>query len=217
MDMPQPAAPAGWYPGPDGLQRYWDGQQWLEIPAPEIVPTTPDPTPPAGGGRPKRSLILAGVAVAVVVALALGGVAWKSSYDAQQAAAAVAQEVQAKEDQAAKDKQAQEDAAAAAKSAQDATDQEERENRQETVKKIEKSIKTMAKKHVKDHIIDGPIISVSCDPVSGGSLDDLTEVTTAFQCFVADKDNKDGTLSGYYYHATMNWDTGSFTYGYGQP
>ena len=37
-----------------------------------------------------------------------------------------------------------------------------------------------------------------------------------FQCFVADKKNGDGTMSGYYYHATMNWDTGSYTYGMGE-
>ena len=37
--------PAGWYPQPDGQQRYWDGQQWTGYFAPGVVPLAP----PAGG------------------------------------------------------------------------------------------------------------------------------------------------------------------------
>jgi len=74
----------------------------------------------------------------------------------------------------------------------------------------------MAKKHVKDDLIDGPVLNVSCDPVAGGSVENLDEKTTVFQCFVANKNNKDGNMSGYYYHATMNWGTGSYTYGLGK-
>ena len=32
---------AGWYPQPDGQQRYWDGQQWTENFAPGVTPDTP--------------------------------------------------------------------------------------------------------------------------------------------------------------------------------
>jgi len=32
---------AGWYPQPDGQQRYWDGQQWTENFAPGVLPETP--------------------------------------------------------------------------------------------------------------------------------------------------------------------------------
>ena len=49
-------APAGWYPQPDGTQRYWDGAQWTEhvhgtpaaasAPAPAAV-VTPEPAPVA--------------------------------------------------------------------------------------------------------------------------------------------------------------------------
>ena len=75
----------------------------------------------------------------------------------------------------------------------------------------------MAEKHVGDGLFDGPVLSVSCDPVGGGSTDDLTAKTTVFECFAATKDNGDGTLSGMKYHATMNWDTGEYTYGFGAP
>jgi hypothetical protein len=30
--------PAGWYPQPDGQQRYWDGQQWTGYFAPTVAP-----------------------------------------------------------------------------------------------------------------------------------------------------------------------------------
>ena len=32
--------PAGWYPQPDGRQRYWDGEQWTEIFAPDVTLVT---------------------------------------------------------------------------------------------------------------------------------------------------------------------------------
>ena len=37
------STPAGWYPQPDGQQRYWDGQQWTE----NFAPGTPLVSPPA--------------------------------------------------------------------------------------------------------------------------------------------------------------------------
>ena len=36
--------PAGWYPQPDGQQRYWDGGQWTENFAPGVPPVTPPVT-----------------------------------------------------------------------------------------------------------------------------------------------------------------------------
>ena len=35
------SSPAGWYPQPDGQQRYWDGQQWTGHFAPGVTPETP--------------------------------------------------------------------------------------------------------------------------------------------------------------------------------
>jgi hypothetical protein len=39
---PPPQPPAGWYPDPTGKpgQKYWDGQAWSDIPAPDIPATT---------------------------------------------------------------------------------------------------------------------------------------------------------------------------------
>jgi Protein of unknown function (DUF2510) len=46
------STPAGWYPQPDGQQRYWDGEQWTQDFAPGVPPMAP-PTglpmaPPTG-------------------------------------------------------------------------------------------------------------------------------------------------------------------------
>ncbi|GAB3061814.1 hypothetical protein GCM10027053_25210 [Intrasporangium mesophilum] len=52
--MSAPAPPAGWYPTPEGDQRYWDGQQWSE----HVAPGPSAPTAPAAagtGGQPARS------------------------------------------------------------------------------------------------------------------------------------------------------------------
>lgn len=76
-------------------------------------------------------------------------------------------------------------------------------------------MKTMAEENVTKGLLDGPILSVSCNPVSG-STDDLTDATTSFDCFAANKDNADGTQSGYFFNATVNWDSGNYTYGLGK-
>ena len=108
------------------------------------------------------------------------------------------------------------DVTAAAAAAQKKADDTTRAARAEAVTGIETSIKTMADEHLADGLIDGPILDVSCSPTNGGSTDDLTAQTTVFECFVSNKDNGDGTHSGYYYNATMNWTTGSYTYGFGR-
>src|SRR5665811_1239082 len=41
------STPAGWYPQPDGQQRYWDGEQWTEHFVPNAA--TPVTTPATGG------------------------------------------------------------------------------------------------------------------------------------------------------------------------
>ena len=227
---------AGWYPTPNGEKRYWDGAKWLALPQPDdevaadrapedaadtsLTPNDeqrenftdlPESDTPKQGNRKRRAWI--GIATAVVLVLGLvgGGVAWKSAHDAQvvaeaNAAAAVVAKAAAK---------AEAEKEAAAEEAQQEADDLERADRAAAVDGIEASVKTMAEGHATEGIIDGPIIDASCSPVGGGSMDDLDESTTVFECFVANKDNGDGTMSGYTYNATMNWSTGSYTYSLG--
>ncbi|TDE95174.1 DUF2510 domain-containing protein [Occultella glacieicola] len=209
----QSAAP-GWYPGPDGTQRYWDGQQWLAIP------------PPAAGAPQRKSPARMVALVAgpiVVVLLVVVGLLIKADSDRTQAAAEQAAIEQAAAEEAASAEAAAQEAAEeeaaieAAAQAQEDEDNAERRDREAMVPQIEASIQTMAEEHVDDGFLEGPILSVTCSPVGGGSTDDLTQQTTVFDCFVANEDNGDGTFSGYSYNATMNWGTGQFTYGMGAP
>lgn len=106
-----------------------------------------------------------------------------------------------------------EEAAAAAEQAD--ADDAERQNREHAVSDIEDSVGVMAEEHVDDGMIDGPVLDVTCSPVAGGSLDDLTEATTVFDCFVVTEELDDGRARGITYNATMNWDSGEYTYGLG--
>lgn len=135
---------------------------------------------------------------------------WKSSHDTQMRNEAIA----ASSSKAAADKAAA-DAAEAERVRRDT--ETKRAERAAAVKDVETAIATLAQEHIDKGIFDGPVLSASCDPVGGGSTEDLTAKTTIFECFAATKDNGDGTLSGRKYHATMNWDTGQYTYGLGAP
>jgi hypothetical protein len=110
---------------------------------------------------------------------------------------------------AAANAEAAKDARAAAQKAEDAS---ERRTRHTLVKAMQKSITKDAKKDVADGVLDGPILYTTCDPLGGGSTDDLTALTTTFQCLAVDKKNNDGTVSGYQFDATANWSESSYTW-----
>ncbi|WP_254803965.1 DUF2510 domain-containing protein [Curtobacterium sp. YR515] len=150
--------------------------------------------------------------VIVAVAVVLGGSATAVGLvHARQVAAAEAKAEQKKEAAA----RTRADQREAQEAAQAAADTAERSSRAETVKEVEASVKTMAEENVTKGLLDGPILSVSCNPVSG-STDDLTDTTTSFDCFAANEDNADGTQSGYFFNSTVNWDSGEYTYGLGK-
>jgi len=60
---PQPVA--GWYPQPDGSQRYWDGTAWSNIPATVDCRHEPARGPDAGA-----------LDIVVAAAIPLAGVVW---------------------------------------------------------------------------------------------------------------------------------------------
>lgn len=220
MESQGKGASPGWYPTPDGSQRYWDGEHWLSIPPPDGLPEDDGPKPRRPSRRAWVAIVGAVLLIAVVVSV---GFLVKAERDRELAAAeaAAAEEIasaQAAEEAASA--QAVEEAAAAAAAeqrSQQERDDRERDHRREAMASIETSVEEMAEGHIDDGIIDGPVLAVSCSPVAGGSIDDLTEQTTVFDCFVATEDNGDGTMSGISYNATMNWTTGSYTYRIGAP
>ena len=213
---------AGWYPQPDGRQRYWDGQEWTTAWAPGngTVPI-PEPTmlsTPEGSGdakpvhngppRSKNSKRMAlAVAAALVVIGSATGLALKVSHDNQVTAQRVAT-AQA-ERRATDAAQAKVDAdAAAAKAAADvkqAADDLTRAERKTAVGELETAILKDAKARVKSATLTGPILSASCTPLGGGSADDLTSLTGTFECIAVNKKNADGSSSGYRFSAAINW------------
>ena len=87
------------------------------------------------------------------------------------------------------------------------------EIRKSAVPDIEDSIAEMASDQIREGLISGKLINVECSPVAGYSLDDIAETTTEFTCFAATRDNGDGTQSGFYYEALMNWETSRYSFG----
>jgi hypothetical protein len=103
-------------------------------------------------------------------------------------------------------------APATAAGVQDAN-QEERVLRAGTVTALQNSITKDANGRVTSGTLNGPAItSTSCTPLGGGSTDDLTAHTGTFTCIAIDQTNSDGTQQGYSFSATVNYDTGSYTW-----
>lgn len=100
---------------------------------------------------------------------------------------------------------------------EEAAKQAEVNQRIVSVQQIEDSVSDLAKKHLSQGVIGGRFLETNCTPISGYSLDNLEQSSTTFDCFVATKDNGDGTRSGYSYTAVMDWDSGSYTYKLGDP
>lgn len=206
-------APPGWYPTPDGSQQYWDGQQWLAIPPPDT---------PVDAHPPKRTRILVTVIGVLVLAGVVGGglglLYLDREADRAAAAQAAAEAESARAAEQASAEAAEQASAEAAAREQESRDEQERELREAMVPEIEASVLTMAEEHIEEGLLDATeVLSVVCSPVAGGSVGDLDQETTVFECFVATEDNGDGTMTGFGYNATMNWTTGSYTYAFGDP
>lgn len=160
---------------------------------------------------PKRTKVVVGLVVTLLLLGGGSGLLIKKHRDdltAQRAAAAASKAKAAAAQEKANAEKAEADAAAA----QEAKDDAERAQRKAAVKEMQKSITKDAKDKVSDGILDGPILYSSCDPLGGGSTDDLTAITTTFSCLAVNKENNDGTVSGYSFSATMNWTQGSYSW-----
>lgn len=88
----------------------------------------------------------------------------------------------------------------------------ERRLRTNLVKQMQGSITKDAKERVVDGELEGPIYYTSCDPLGGGSVDDLTALTTTFECIAVNERLEGGQVRGWVFSATANWDEGSWTW-----
>lgn len=92
---------------------------------------------------------------------------------------------------------------------QNALDQIERDSRRDLEKGLRKAITKHARDLVSKGLLDGPILRSECDPVGGGR-DDLEAHTGKYDCMAVHTEASDGTMRGYTYTGTINYDT--FTY-----
>ena len=72
-------------------------------------------------------------------------------------------------------------------------DKVQRALRHSLIRSVEHSVTKDAQKDVANGLLTGPIISTTCTPVGGGSVDDLTARTGKFECIAVNKITGDGT------------------------
>jgi hypothetical protein len=123
-------------------------------------------------------------------------------------AAKLAREKQEREQRAEEARQREADA-------KKAMDEIEMEGREELERALRKAITKDARSSVRDGLLDGPILRTSCDPVGGGR-DDLTSRTGKYDCLAITETDADGTSRGYSFHATINYEEYSYTWGLGR-
>jgi hypothetical protein len=169
------------------------------------------------GGRRRRPSRRVAVIALIVTAL-LGGAgaagAMVVQHDKEEKAkhardAKVRRAAEARQRAAAAAAEADE-AAEEARRAQEEQDAARREIRRSLVKDLRKSITKDARSRVADGLLDGPIYGTQCDPIGGGNASNLDAHTGRYSCLAYNKKTDDGTIQGYGFTATVNFD--KFTY-----
>lgn len=155
--------------------------------------------------RPTRRQSVVMAVVAALVLAGVGGIVAKRQHDASQ-----------REDVAAASKDLAADRAREADEAQAEADDAERTARDDLVTYLEDQITQDAKESVSDGVLDGPIKFTQCTATGGGSTDDLTALTGTFECLAANVEKDDGTIEGYAYSGTAEWETGSISWRFGR-
>lgn len=166
--------------------------------------------------RPGRRAIILTVVAVVLIAGVGTGVALKVEHDRDQEREQAADARAQADREAAEAAKEKADAATAAREerrqSQLAAEAAERKIRRSIIRQMQGSITKDAKERVADGYLDGPIMYTSCDPLGGGSVDDLTALTTTFDCIAVNEELGGGRVSGYGFAATVNWDKGSWTW-----
>lgn len=88
----------------------------------------------------------------------------------------------------------------------------ERKVRGSIIRQMQESITEDARERVAEGVLDGPILDTSCDPLGGGSVDDLTALTTTFDCIAVNEEIGGGRVSGYGFASTVDWNKYSWSW-----
>ena len=181
--------------------------------------TSGDFCPHCGNGygarrrRLGRKAVVGIVAAVLILGATATGVTLKVRHD----------HAQAREDAAAAAKQAAEEATAAKEEARQrrldakaAAEQAERRSRASLIRQMQASITKDAKERVTNGELEGPIYYTQCDPLGGGSVDDLTALTTTFECLAVNEKQSGGHVHGWVFSSTVNWDKDSWSWQLGR-
>jgi len=159
------------------------------------------------GRRGKQ--ILAGVLLLIAAGGATAGILVKNHNDEVARQERIAQERADAAREAAEE--AARKAAAARRARERAAHRIEVLLRKSLVKSLQQSVTKDALESVTDGFLDGPILRTECTPVGGGNIDDTAQHTGRFDCMAVSTINGDGTMSGYRYAATVNYEDSSYT------
>jgi RNA polymerase subunit RPABC4/transcription elongation factor Spt4 len=89
----------------------------------------------------------------------------------------------------------------------------ERNLRRSVVRDLESSVTKDARSKVADGLLDGPILSTSCQAKDTSYLDSPdTTPTEDFECIAVNKNLSNGQASGYRFSATANFKKSSYTW-----
>jgi hypothetical protein len=88
--------------------------------------------------------------------------------------------------------------------------------RKSLVKSLQRSVTKDATESVNEGFLEGPILRTECTPVGGGNIDDTAQHTGRFDCLAVSTINGDGTMSGYQFSATVNYEDSSYTWHLGR-
>lgn len=188
--------PAGWYVDKGGDNRWWNGESWGE--------QTKGKSRAKRFTISKRAVVISIFAIVVVVLVTLTISVLRMRHEASVASARSAASASAAS--------ASQEAEQAATEAAEESASAERKARHALVKDLQHSITKTAKKDVREGTLDGPIKHTSCTPTGGGSVDDLTGTSGTFDCIAVNKDNGDGTESGYQFAGTIDWGSGQYSW-----
>lgn len=170
----------------------------------------------------RRTAIILTVAL-VVLGAEVTAIAWKLQHDREEERIAAtdarreadrveAERLEAERAEAEQKQEAAEAKAAARQRARAA----QRAQRQELIRQMQASITKDAKDRVARGELEGPIYYTSCDPLGGGSVDDLTALTTTFECLAVYEQLEGGQVRGWVFSSRANWDESSWSWRLGR-
>lgn len=198
--------PKGFYTGPDGKERFWDGEEWfISGKGGDLVGPGKSNGKSSPNGRAYRRPLLLLAAIVLIGVVSVASWAVLSPQTADQAST--------QEDDLVMDEQEREEVIA---QNQAIADQNAVAYREQAVEQLEEDVKKLAKEQANARIIRGPVLSVKCTPTGGYSLGALEIRSMPFECFVATEDLGGGTFRGVDYHALANWDDWTITFGLGK-